>query len=171
MANTPKYVRLAERLNRSIVADVESGSGWSIAGLDVKEVPDPKTEPVAYKFVTDNLRNGKLEASNASEYEVVQAANAKVAEAGAFDPETGESHNEGAIQAAVKAAARDLVDGVVSKEDEDEDEDEEDEFEAFNRDELVEYGNATYSLDLKSNISRADALAAVKAAEEAATAS
>lgn len=166
MASTPKYVRLAERLNRSIVADVESGSGWSIAGLDVKEVPDPKVDPLAYQFVVDSLRVGRLEKADKAEYDEVKAVSKKVAEAGAYDPET-ETHNEAAIQDAVKAASRRLVSGIgaADEDDEDEESEDEDDFSTFTRDELVEYGNSAHNLGLAGNISKEEALAAVEAAE------
>lgn len=108
MANAT-HVRLAERLNRTIVADVSGGSGWSIAGLDVKEVPSDTEEPAAYAFVQSALRQGKLEEATVGEYRTVQKANNLTAEAGKFDPEEGESLNESAVQAAAREARKVLA--------------------------------------------------------------
>jgi hypothetical protein len=162
---TPTHVRLAERLNRGIIADVEGGSGWSIAGLDVKEVPSETDEPAAHRFVTQALRQGKLEAASAGEYQEVQAANEKIAEAGAFDPEEGESLNEAAVQAAVRQARKELSEAAASREAAGDAE--VDEFDGMSRDELVEYGNDAYELNLAKNVSRAEALAAVRSAAAA----
>lgn len=114
--SAPKYVRLAERLNRGIVADIDGGSGWSIAGLDVKEVPDEKKYPVAHGFVLSQLRQGKLEASDSGEYDEVQKANGLIAEAAAFDPDAGESLNEAAVQNAVTEARVALVEAAKARE-------------------------------------------------------
>lgn len=66
----PQYVRLANRLSRGILADVE-GSGWSISGLDVKEFPKDNTN--AARFVRHALRDGKLEPASRAEHEEVQS--------------------------------------------------------------------------------------------------
>lgn len=163
MASTPKYVRLVERLNRGIVADIDGGSGWSIAGLDVKEVPDAQEEPRAHKFVVDALRRGKLEAAEASEYEVVQAANAVISEAAQFDADAGESVNEAAVRSAVKKGQKMVAEGVAPESEEDED----DGLDDYTRDELVELARDEYDVDLPANVSKADALKAVREAEAA----
>lgn len=162
--STPSHVRLAERLNRGIVADVESGSGWSIAGLDVKEVPDAEDDPVAHQFVLSQLRQGKLESASAGEYQDVQEANSLIAEAAKFDPDAGESLNEAAVQAAAKKARKELALAAAARAESDDS----DEFDAKSRDELVRIAAEDYELDLPKNVSRVDALAAVRnaAAEE-----
>lgn len=65
--NDPKYVRLASRLSRRIVADVMV-SGWSISGLDVQKFPEDKN---AAKFVRKLLGDGILEPASHAEYEEV----------------------------------------------------------------------------------------------------
>lgn len=159
--STPSHVRLAERLNRGIVADVENGSGWSIAGLDVKEVPNAQDEPVAFAFVERNLRQGKLEAATAGEYQDVQEANGVIAEAAKFDPDAGESLNEAAVQAAVRKASKELSKAAAARADAEADEDD---FDGKSRDELVAIAAEDYDVELPKNVSRADALAAVRAA-------
>jgi hypothetical protein len=67
MSDDPKYVRLATRLQDGIVADV-NGSGWSIAGLDVRKFPDDK-DRAAQRFVRACLNNGKLEPSSKAEWD------------------------------------------------------------------------------------------------------
>lgn len=162
MAN-PSHVRLVERLNRGIVADVEGGSGWSIAGLDVKEFPNAEDEPVAAAFVERQLRQGKLEAATSGEYQDVQAANDTIAEAAAFNPDAGESLNEAAVQAAVRKASKELSQAAAARADS---ESEEDEYDGLTRDELRERAAAA-GVDLPKNVSRADALAAVRGSANA----
>lgn len=70
MAKDPGHVRLAERLNDRVLADVNSG--WSISGLDVKEFPDPSKYPNAARFVRDKLKRGALEPASKAEYEEVE---------------------------------------------------------------------------------------------------
>lgn len=115
----PTHVRLAERLNRGIVADVSGGSGWSIAGLDVKPVPSDKDDHVARAFVLSQVRQGKLEAATAAEYKDVQKANDTIAKAGVFDPDAGESLNEAAVQAAVREASKALAESAKARQDSD----------------------------------------------------
>src|SRR6478735_2503821 len=158
MANTPKYVRLAERLNRTIVADVLGGSRWLVARIDVKEFPDPSEEPAAWNFATSALRDGRLEEATADQYNAVQYANKRVSEAGQYDEDAGESINEGLIQVEAKKAYRDLLKNVPEPVAEDEDEGEGDEFDAMTRDELVEYAKEVHDVELAGNVSKADAL-------------
>lgn len=69
MANMPSYVRLAPRLTKGMVADLDSG--WTIGGLDVRKTPDKKATPGAYKFVRKALADGRLEAASQAEWEEV----------------------------------------------------------------------------------------------------
>lgn len=62
----PKYVRLVDRMARSTQVDLNSG--WSIAGLDVKEFP---SDPRAQAYVKDAIRRGTVEACSRSEYDEV----------------------------------------------------------------------------------------------------
>lgn len=71
--NDPSYVKVAERINDSIVLDVESA--WSISGLDVKEFP--KDDARAANFVRGRLRAGALEEASKAEFEEVQSLNKK----------------------------------------------------------------------------------------------
>lgn len=160
--SAPNYVRLVERLNRGIVADVAGGTGWSIAGLDVKEVPDEAEDYRAHLFVLAQLRQGHLEAATAGEYQDVQDANDAIAEAGAFDPDAGESINEAAIQAAARKAAKELSQAAAARQAKGNED--EDEFDGKSRDDLVALAAEDYGVELAKNISRVDALAAVRAA-------
>lgn len=69
MASTPKYVRLNDRLCQQVVADLDSG--WSIAGLDVKEVP--ADSPAQAKVVKRYIQQGILEPASRAEFDEVQA--------------------------------------------------------------------------------------------------
>lgn len=77
MSDSVKYVRLAKRLVRGIVADV-GGSGWSIAGYDIKEVPEDGT--LAARFVRKALADGRLEVASQAEFDLVQEENEASAE-------------------------------------------------------------------------------------------
>lgn len=68
MNDDPKYVRLATRLQEGIVADV-LGSGWSIAGLDVRKFPEKDKE--AQRFVRSRLNSGLLEPASKAEWDEV----------------------------------------------------------------------------------------------------
>jgi hypothetical protein len=63
----PTYVRLATRLQEGIVADV-LGTGWSIAGLDVRKFPSSKNRQ-AQRFVRLCLNQGKLEPASKAEWD------------------------------------------------------------------------------------------------------
>lgn len=65
MADDPKYVRLATRLSKGMVCDVQ-GSGWSISGLDVRQFPK---DTVAARFVRAKLNAGVLEHASKSEWD------------------------------------------------------------------------------------------------------
>lgn len=83
--NMPTHVRLPNEgenndiLPVGILADVNGGSGWSISGLDVKEVPSQEDEPEAYSFVRSALAQGRLEPATSSEFDLVQKTNAEIA--------------------------------------------------------------------------------------------
>lgn len=66
MANDPQYVRLVDRMARSTQVDLNSG--WSIAGLDVKEFPE---DELAQDYVRSAIRRGTLEPCGQSEYDAV----------------------------------------------------------------------------------------------------
>lgn len=72
MADTPKYVRLTNRLSGRTCVDLQSG--WSISGLDVVEVPDRKKSPNAHRFIRDKLNRGVLEPASRAEFEEVEEA-------------------------------------------------------------------------------------------------
>lgn len=65
MPKDPKYVRLVEHMQSSVIADIVGGSGWSIAGNEVKEFP---TRPdSAKRFVRQKLVANILEPASAAE--------------------------------------------------------------------------------------------------------
>lgn len=66
-SDNPKYVRLASRLSRGMQADVQ-GSGWSIAGLDVRGFPE---DFQAARYVRGLLNSGVLEPASKSEWDEV----------------------------------------------------------------------------------------------------
>lgn len=66
MANDPQFVRLVDRMARSTQVDLNSG--WSIAGLDVKEFPE---DELAQDYVRSAIRRGTLEPCGQSEYDAV----------------------------------------------------------------------------------------------------
>jgi hypothetical protein len=115
MASDPSYVRLARRLTRGIQADLQTG--WSIAGLDVKEFP--ADDKAAAKYVRNALRNGRLEAASKAEFDVVQEEAAALSEAapsysreerGAVAVQEHVTREAAAKSAERVAAARDKVD-------------------------------------------------------------
>jgi hypothetical protein len=67
MANDPKFVRLVDRMARSTQVDLNSG--WSIAGLDVKEFPADNDRAASY--VRDAIRRGTIEGCSQAEYDEV----------------------------------------------------------------------------------------------------
>jgi len=71
MASTPKYVRLNDRLSQQVVADLDSG--WSIAGLDVKEVPSMEGAPAHVRIIKRYVQQGILEPAGRAEFDEVQA--------------------------------------------------------------------------------------------------
>lgn len=78
MANDPKYVRLNDRLSRSVLVDVETH--WGISGMDVQEFPG-KELPRAQAFVRDALRRGLLEGASKAEYDEIQDVHQELAAA------------------------------------------------------------------------------------------
>lgn len=67
-ASAPSYVRLNDRLARGCLADVGGNSGWSISGADVQEYPE---DPLAQRFVRNQIRQGNLEEASRAEYEAI----------------------------------------------------------------------------------------------------
>jgi hypothetical protein len=68
----PSYVRLVDRMARSTQVDISSG--WSIAGLDVREFPGDD-RPLAQSYVRDAIRRGTIEGCSKAEYEEVHGTN------------------------------------------------------------------------------------------------
>lgn len=104
----PQYVRLPDELYLGIVADL--ASGWSIAGLDVKEVPTDENDPTL-PFIRQSLRQGKLEPASQEEFDHIQQHNDDMVElvAPMGAGEAGGIWNEPAISAANKASRATLV--------------------------------------------------------------
>lgn len=65
MPNDPKYVRLVPRLQHGMICDVQ-GTGWSIAGLDVRKFPEDRQEA---RYVRAALNSGKLEPCSKAEWD------------------------------------------------------------------------------------------------------
>jgi hypothetical protein len=107
----PPYVRLANRLSRTILADIGAAgsSGWSISGLDVK--PFPKEDKAA-RFVRHELRDGKLEPAGKAEFEEVQDTHKAV---------QAVSHQEAKVQRAALEANAKLVGAREDAAEEDDD--------------------------------------------------
>ena len=114
----PQYVRLANRLSRGILADVE-GSGWSISGLDVKPFPEGTN---AARFVRHALRDGKLEPASRAEHEEVQSEAKKVADT---------THQEAKVMGAALEGHARLSESRASDDDADSDDDDDDRVRQF----------------------------------------
>lgn len=107
MADDPKYVRLATRLSRGMVCDVE-GSGWSISGLDVRQFPEGN---VASRFVRSKLNAGLLEPASKSEWEEAHDTSLED-EILSQNPDyrsTASAVQEGRVQRAARAAQEKLA--------------------------------------------------------------
>lgn len=112
MSDSPKYVRLAARLSDGIVADV-FGSGWSIAGKDVKEFPEDKA---AARFVRQGLDSGKLEPASKAEHEEVHGVeNEAEAEMLKQNPDFGKNLQEHKLREATAEGAERLGAGVEAR--------------------------------------------------------
>lgn len=68
MASDPKFVRLRTDLR----GRYDLISGWSIAGLDVKPMPDKETRPKAYAYVKRELAAGRIEGASKAEHDETQ---------------------------------------------------------------------------------------------------
>lgn len=100
MATDPKYVRLSNALQGGIICDVH-GSGWSIAGFDVKEFPEDKNEA---RYVRSKVNAGLLEPASKAEYDEAQGGD--LAAEVARQQKAG-VHQEGKLQeAAAKGTAK-----------------------------------------------------------------
>lgn len=95
----PQYVRLCKRLTRGLVADVTGGSGWSLAGYDVKPFPE---EEEGADYVRRLLSQGILESASTAEYELVQEESGKVADT--LPEYERQDHQEHQVQDAQRAA-------------------------------------------------------------------
>lgn len=123
----PSFVRLPAEVNVAsnspavlplgILADVEGGSGWSISGMDVKEVP-AEDEP-GYNFVRTAIIQGRLEEATEDEFNAVQEAHAEVSRLHpvAFAPgETPPPWNEPALITTSARLRKRLIQGRLSGE-------------------------------------------------------
>lgn len=109
MADDPKYVRLATRLSRGMVCDVQ-GSGWSISGLDVRKFPEGN---VAARFVRSRLNAGLLEPASKSEWEEAHDTSLEE-EVLSQNPDyrtTASAVQEGRVQRAAREAQEKLASG------------------------------------------------------------
>jgi len=124
MANDPKYVRLPERLLTGNVTDIDGGTGWGIAGLDVKEFPE---DPDEQAFVRASLRAQLLEPATAAEFNRVQDAHQRLNNlARGAVPKEGAlgspaPWNESAIQQVGKKVRNDLLVKRLADQDEEDD--------------------------------------------------
>lgn len=118
----PSYIRLADHMSDSMVADIAGGSGWSISGRDVQAFP--KEDDAASRFVRSRLVLGLLEPCGKAEYEEVQEANRRMAEVAPRVNDKQEPVNlqEADIQRVAASLAKKLG---QSQEDEGDDEDDE----------------------------------------------
>jgi hypothetical protein len=86
MPNDPKYVRLADHLADSALADVQGGSGWSISGRQVKEFPSVDEQ---VRFVRSQLVHGLLEPASKAELDEMKKTDDELAAlAASFEEET-----------------------------------------------------------------------------------
>lgn len=115
MANDPGFVRLANRLTGGMIADVDGGSGWSIAGLDVRKFP--KDNKQAARFVRQNLVAGKLEPASRAEWD---EAHDKSVEEALAEQDPDWRKNAGHQEAQIQRAAQAATDKLRSKLDADE---------------------------------------------------
>lgn len=116
MPNDPKYVRLATRLQGGMICDVQN-TGWSIAGLDVKEFPEDRQEA---RYVRSNVNSGKLEPASKAEYEAAHDTSLEE-EVLRQSPEyhkTASAVQEGALQKVARAAAQRVAAALGVDEDE-----------------------------------------------------
>lgn len=129
MATDPKFVRLTSRLRHGIRADVR-GSGWSIAGLDVKEFP---SDPTAAAFARMELNAGRLEPASKAEFEEAHPEEDEVAETvSRFRDNLGagaKGHRPWQESAVQEAAARQRAKLEEARASESEDDEEEEEWE------------------------------------------
>lgn len=137
MAENPNYVRLAPRLVRGMVADVESG--WSIAGLDVRKFPDKKTTPGAARFVKKALADGRLEPASKAEWDEVHDTEDVERESLEGRPRaTTKNLQEAHVQRAAREGARRIVQSRSDNDpDDDSDDDEGDDLDGLKKHQLV----------------------------------
>lgn len=129
---TPNFVRLANRLTSGMVTDMESG--WSIAGLDVRTVPDKKKDPAARRFIRKALLDGRLEPASQAEWDEVHETSQLEDEALMGRPQAGvggiqEAHVRRAAEEGSSRikAARVAADAERNQDDVDDDDEEDDE--------------------------------------------
>lgn len=127
MPNDPKYVRLASHMQRSMLADITGGSGWSISGTTVLPFP-PRTRRDQQRFVRQKLAAGMLEVASKAELDEQMEANEQydelVAEA------TKDGHQEAAIQEAADKVREGLEDEETAPSDDPEDDSDDDDDDA-----------------------------------------
>jgi hypothetical protein len=138
MPNDPSFVRLANRLALQMVADVTGGSGWSIAGLDVKEFPEDEDQAA---YVRVQLGRGVLEVATQSEYDEVHEEDEAAEVVARFsDPTKPKPWQEAEVQAVHAKKRRSLEESRESDEDELSDEEEDDQRRAAIAEEQDELG-------------------------------
>lgn len=76
MPNDPKYVRLADHMSDSALADVQGGSGWSISGRQVREFP---TKDDQARFARSQLVHGLLEPASKAELDEMKKSDEELA--------------------------------------------------------------------------------------------
>lgn len=147
MASTPNYVRLAPRLTRGMIADVEN-SGWTIAGLDVRKVPDKSKNPAAHKFIRKALADGRLEGASQAEWDEVHDTEEVEGEALTGRPRaTALNSQEAHIQRAAQEGSRRIVESRLASSDsegsdDDEDDGEDDGLDELSKAQLVDRANS-----------------------------
>lgn len=138
----PKYVRLRGELQGRCIADIAGGSGWSISGLDVKEVP---AGGPARAFVRAQLAAGTLVEASDQSFQNVQDVHAESPTGAGPDPEAPPVHiQEGQVQAHAEQRRQELIDAESEEEEGDEEADEEegDEYDDLSLEDLrTEAGN------------------------------
>lgn len=99
MADNPNYIQLTDRLQGTSLADVRSGSGFTLSGREVKEFPK---DPDAIRFVRRQMALGNIEVAGRAEFQEYKESREEFADA------NGDPAKIPFQEAAVKRAARDV---------------------------------------------------------------
>lgn len=179
MATNPKYIRLADPVRRSTLADVAGHSGFAISGYDVQEFPED--DPRQAQFAKDNLARGVLTAGTADQFAIAHpdevegsAENEASAFVEAVKVAVGRSGGiqEAKVQRKAQAQARALrAAAPVEGEDDDEDGDEftvENLDSDYTKPQLVALGAARFNLTLNESDNKDVLITAILEAQEAA---